>query len=67
MYDVVTPGRKGITNTQLIPVLKSLIKEENIEDIKIIQEEIYDLYESSLKYLSKKQREYLNSINEPAD
>lgn len=67
VYDVVTPGRKGITNTQLIPALKSLIKEENIEDIKIIQEEIYDLYESSLKYLSKKQREYLNSINEPTD
>ena len=60
--EIVVPGKKGITNAQLIPALKRLISENNIEDIKFIKNEIMDIYESSFKYLSKKNQQFLNNI-----
>jgi uncharacterized membrane protein len=59
--DLVMPGRFGVTNRQLIPVIKQLVAESSIEKLKLLRSKYLYTFENSLKYLKKAEREYIIS------
>lgn len=52
--EIIKPGKRGITNNQMIPILKKLINENNFGDINVLKKELPNQFSSSLKYLPKK-------------
>lgn len=61
MNELVQPGRFGVTNRQLIPVIKQLISEDSVEKLKLLRSAYLYTFENSLKYLKKAEREYVDA------
>lgn len=60
---VVPTGPNGkVTNTQLIPVLKQLLKANNMEGIKEIKDKYSNVFENSKKYFGKKDQNKMATI-----
>jgi len=60
--EIITPGAKGITNFQMIPVIKKAVDENNIEVIKLMKDKYAEVFESTRKYIGKKRIDALKSI-----
>lgn len=60
---VVPNGPNGkVTNTQLIPILKQFLKDNNMEGIKELKNTYPSLFESSKKYFGKKDQNKMATI-----
>jgi len=57
--ELVQPGRFGVTNAQLIPVMKQAIKEQSPEQLKELKTTYFYIFERSIKYLKKEERDYI--------
>lgn len=57
--DIIEQGRYGVSNSQMIPALKKAIAEESIEKLILLKKTYYYTYEKSVRYLKKKEREYI--------
>jgi hypothetical protein len=57
--DIIEQGRYGVSNSQMIPALKKAIAEEAIEKLILLKKTYYYTYEKSVRYLKKKEREYI--------
>jgi hypothetical protein len=62
---IVSSGKRGVTNTQMIPALKSLIADGNFEKIKELKVDHPEVLSSSIKYLSKDVKAKLFESIEP--
>ena len=58
--ELVEPGKFGVTNTQLIPVIKKAIKEESIKKLTLLKSTYFYTFGKSLRYLNKREREFIN-------
>jgi len=59
--ELVKPGKFGVSNKQLIPVMKQAIAEESIETLKQLKSTYFYIFERSLKYLKKEEQGYINT------
>jgi hypothetical protein len=59
--ELVQPGKFGVTNKQLIPVMKQAILEEAIDTLRQLKSTYFYIFERSLKYLKKGEQEYINT------
>jgi hypothetical protein len=50
---LVTPGKKGVTNAQMIPVMKAAIMENDTDKLAQLKQYFPGVYVSSTKYLGK--------------
>lgn len=57
---LVKPGKFGVTNKQLIPAMKQAIAKESIETLQQLKATYFYIFERSLKYLKKREREYIH-------
>lgn len=57
---LVQPGRFGVTNAQLIPVMKQAIQAQSPEQLKELKTTYFYIFERSMKYLKKDERDYIN-------
>lgn len=57
--DIIEQGRYGVSNSQMIPALKKAIAEESIEKLILLKKTYFYTYEKSVRYLKKKEREYI--------
>jgi len=58
--ELVEPGKFGVTNTQLIPVMKQVIAENDVEKLKQLKSTYFYIFQRSIKYLKKGEREYID-------
>lgn len=62
-FIVVPNGANGkVTNNTLMAVLKEVIKAQNIEGVKELRKQYPAIFESSFKYLSKKEQEFIKEV-----
>ncbi|WP_312338049.1 hypothetical protein [Anaerospora hongkongensis] len=59
--DIIEQGRYGVSNSQMIPALKKAIAEESIEKLVLLKKTYFYTYEKSVRYLKKKEREYITT------
>lgn len=57
--DIIEQGRYGVSNSQMIPALKKAIAEESIDKLILLKRTYFYTYEKSVRYLKKKEREYI--------
>lgn len=57
--ELVQPGKFGVTNAQLIPAMKQAIQEESPEQLKQLKATYFYIFERSIKYLKKNERDYI--------
>ena len=63
LEDVIVPGKKGITNFQMIPVIKKAVDKNDFKVVKFMKDVYKDVFESTLKYIGKKRQQKLNIAN----
>jgi len=64
--EVLCPaGKKGVTNAQMIPVIKATIAAEDAGKLALLKQYYPEVYFSSLKYLSKPQMDKLGKVLNP--
>lgn len=56
---ILVPGRNGITNQQIIPAIKFILSNGTKEDLLKLKEDYSKQFESSIKYLGKKEQNKL--------
>jgi hypothetical protein len=52
--DIVEFGNRGVTNAQMIPAIKKAIDECSKEKLEMLRNHYPDVFESSVKYLTRK-------------
>ncbi|WP_312561477.1 hypothetical protein [Anaerospora sp.] len=57
--DIIEQGLYGVSISQMIPALKKAIAEESIEKLILLKRTYFYTYEKSVRYLKKKEREYI--------
>ena len=57
--ELVQHGKFGVTNTQMIPAIKKAITEESIENLEELKATYFYIFERSLRYLTKRERQYI--------
>ena len=57
---LIAAGKKGISNTQMIPAMKAHI--DNLDNLRTLQTTYPEVFASSIKYMSKKEQEVLTTI-----
>lgn len=50
---IIIPGRRGITNAQMIPAIEAAVKNSNKEHLIILKNNYPNVFESSRKYIKK--------------
>lgn len=61
--DLIVPGTRGVTNAQMIPAIKKILKSNNIKNkLSLLKSEYNDVFKSSFKYLTKKQKEIIKNL-----
>lgn len=58
---LITPGKRGVTNFQMIPAIKKAIAAVSIEDLKLLRKHYFYIFESSIRYLGKKQKAFIEA------
>jgi len=58
--ELVEPGKFGVSNTQLIPVIKKAIEEESIEKLTLLKSTYFYIFARSMRCLKKKEQQYIN-------
>lgn len=51
---LIVPGKKGVTNAQMIPAMKNYLKVGDFHSLQKLKEKYPEIYDSSSKYLPKK-------------
>lgn len=59
--NIISPGPRGVTNAQMIPSIKLAIKQDNINNLKLLFNNFPNVFNSSIKYLNKNEKETLKS------
>lgn len=59
--DIVKPGKFGVTNSQLIPVIKQVIADGSVEKLRMLRSMYLYTFENSLRYLKKSEREFIQN------
>jgi hypothetical protein len=59
--ELVQPGKFGVTNTQLIPVMKKTIAEDDREKLKQLKSTYFYIFQRSIRYLKKEEQEYIHT------
>jgi hypothetical protein len=57
--DLILPGKKGVTNFQMIPAIQKAVDANSIEQLILLKAQYPQVFENSMRYLKKKQREFL--------
>lgn len=57
--ELVQPGKFGVTNAQLIPAMKKVIIEEDIENLTLLKSTYFYIFVRSIRYLRKHERQYI--------
>ena len=60
--DLVTPGKKGVTNAQMIPAIRNYLADNNTDSLQALKVNFPGIYLSSVKYLSKDQKAKLEAL-----
>jgi hypothetical protein len=60
---LVAPGKKGVTNAQMIPAMKKFLIENDTESLAKLKEYFPGVYASSTKYLGKENIAKLEALN----
>jgi len=61
--EIIIPGRQGITNFQMIPVIKKAVDENDFKVVKFMKDMYQNVFESTFKYIGKKRQQKLNALN----
>ena len=64
--DLVKPGKKGVTNAQMIPVIIATIDADDPAKLILLKKTFPQVYASSLKYLGKEHKAKIEAYNAPA-
>jgi hypothetical protein len=57
--DLITPGKRGVTNFQMIPAIQRAVEANSVEQLILLRQHYPQIFENSLRYLKKRQREYV--------
>ncbi|BBB89685.1 hypothetical protein [Methylomusa anaerophila] len=57
--ELVQPGKFGVSNAQLIPAMKQAIQEQSPEQLRELKATYFYIFERSIRYLRKDEREYI--------
>jgi hypothetical protein len=60
--ELVKPGKKGVTNAQMIPALREAIIADDKEKLALIKATFPQVYDSSVKYLNKADKAKLETF-----
>ena len=60
--DIITPGPRGITKAQMVPVMKANIDEGNSLELKILKQHYPEIFESSIYYINNKYKARLQEL-----
>ncbi len=60
--ELVKPGRFGVTNKQMIPALKQAIAANDVKQLVQLKAQYLYAFSKSLRYLSKKENEYVAEL-----
>jgi hypothetical protein len=60
--EIIKPGKKGVTNAQMIPALRESIDAGDTDKLALIKQTFPQVYESSVKYLSKDHKAKLEAF-----
>jgi len=60
--ELIQPGKRGITNFQMIPAIKAAMADKDcaIQKLKLLRQNYLYVYDNSIKYLKKHEREFIN-------
>ncbi|MFC5529509.1 hypothetical protein [Cohnella yongneupensis] len=58
--ELVVPGRFGVTNKQLIPVLKQAVGDQDVNKLILLKAKYLYTFDKSIRYLSKKERDFIS-------
>lgn len=61
--EIIVPGRQGITNFQMIPVIKQAVDKNDFKVVKFMKDMYQNVFESTFKYIGKKRQQKLNALN----
>ena len=62
IYTIITPGKRGITNAQMIPSIKTAINQNQTDHIIALKSHFPQVFNSSIKYLTKSEQSTMHSI-----
>lgn len=60
--DIVIPGKKGVTGTQIIIGINNAVDNNRPDDLVLIKEHYPQLFEHYIRYITKKRLAYMNNI-----
>ena len=63
LEEIIKPGKKGVTNFQMIPVIKIAVDNNDFKVVNFMRNIYKDVFVSTLKYIGKKRQEKLNALN----
>ncbi|MNJ01989.1 hypothetical protein D3C73_1617880 [compost metagenome] len=52
-HTIIVPGKRGVTNAQMIPAIEQAVKDNNKEHLIELQKQYPVVFESSRKYIKK--------------
>lgn len=61
-YDLVKPGKRGVTNFQMIPVMKDAVDTNDIEKLILLKQYFGSVFESTTKYIGKDRKNKLIAL-----
>lgn len=50
---LVSPGKKGVTNAQMIPAMKLAVDEQDLQALDLLKQYYAEVFHSSIKYIGK--------------
>jgi hypothetical protein len=59
---LVTGGKRGVTNAQMIPVMRKYLDENNVPALEALKAAFPQVFESSRKYIGHKRKENLDKV-----
>ena len=60
--ELVPIGKRGVTNAQMIPVLRQTLKENDTDKLLLLKVAFPAVYTSSIKYLTKDEKAKLEAL-----
>lgn len=59
---LIQPGKRGITNFQMIPAIKAAIADKDyaVQKLQLLKEKYLYIFDNSVKYLKKHERDFIN-------
>lgn len=59
--DLILPGKKGVTNFQMIPAIHKAYETQSVKQMQLLKTHYPSVFEGSIRYIKKKEREYIEA------